>query len=100
MNLPASVQIQIAALLVSVVVLIVGFSWWWHNRSQWIIAMPPLVYFVHIALFYSLVLVAYFNHVALSAWFQTWSTVLRLHGEGTVISLAFIARSYSRSRVS
>lgn len=58
--------------------IVIWIYWGWMNRKRWLYAVAPITWLLHVAIFYTAVLIQeppFFSDV-----YATWSSVIRLHG--------------------
>jgi len=93
--------IQIMSLILSLVAFSYCMGWLFVNKALWFVCVPPLVYFLHIILFYSIVISGSLlgrTVLEMTGFISSnlWSSILRLHGIITMISFLIIAKQFLR----
>jgi hypothetical protein len=69
------------------------FAWaWWaaNHRRLWLFTVPPLLWLVHLSIFYTVLLAM---NSSPTEFFATWSAIIRIQGITTVTVAAIIFRN-------
>ena len=73
---------QAATLIISLLVIVLDILWMFKNKKIFLVAIPELLYFCHLIIFYISIYLGLFG-----GYYSSWSSNLRLHGIITFLIL-------------
>lgn len=76
--------------IASIVGIFVWVYWSTLDKNRWRYAVAPVSYFIHVLLFYLVVIYYYIAHEISPQFLNVWSNGIRLHGILLLIGVAFL----------